>query len=74
MTIDWVSKLLRVELAACVGGTLPRALWQHFYKARDHWVCKWVRDQPPGFFKNNASYKEKRKLAHAASCRLNKDE
>ena len=30
VTIDWVAKLLRMELAACVGGTLPRVLWQHF--------------------------------------------
>ena len=49
VTIDWGAKLLNLELAACAGGPMPRVLWQHFYKARDNWVCKWVREQPKGF-------------------------
>ena len=55
VNIVWGAKLLNLELAACVGGPMPRVLWQHFYKARDHWVCKWVREQPKGFFKSNVS-------------------
>ena len=46
VTIDWGAKLLNLELAACAGGPMPRVLWQHFYKARGHWVCKWVGEQP----------------------------
>ena len=37
-------------------------------------MCKWVRDQPLGFFKNKASYKEHMKLANAAFALLSKDD
>ena len=74
VTVDWGAKLLNLELAACVGGPMPRVLWQHFYKARGYWVCKWVREQPQGLFKSKASYKEIIQLAKQAFRRFNKDD
>ena len=49
--------------------------WQRLYKARDHWVCKWIRDQPKkAFFYKNAGYKENKQVANAAWRRLSKDD
>ena len=74
VTIDWGAKLLSMDLAACTGGPMPRVLWQHFYKARDDWACKWVREQPKGFVKSSVSYKERRQLANQAFRRLSKED
>ena len=60
VTIHWGAMLLNLEFAACAGGPMPRVLWQHFYKARDHWVCKWVREQPKGFFQEQRELQRKK--------------